>query len=214
MTALWDVTTCPLENRYHVFEGLSASVFSLLQAHPYTLMMENTSYFETSVPAYQTKQHNVKEIHNLKNHWLHTLSLHSVWLQHRSERAQISLEYEKFRAGIVGGIQMDTRRIKIRFQEGQTSYLFFSTTYRPALRSALPPVQWVGLMVVLFIGAQRPRREANHSPQFSDEVNTTKELWGFQYSVTSHKTGSFMNREALHSPQYFTTTYLTLRLPD
>ena len=68
MTAFWDVTTCPLEDRYHVFEGLSASILSLLQAHPYTLMMENSSYFETSVPAYQTKQHNVKEIHNLNNH--------------------------------------------------------------------------------------------------------------------------------------------------
>lgn len=71
---------------------------------------------------------------------------------------------------------MDTRRIKIRFQEGQTTDLFLSTMYRPALRTALPPVEWVGLMVVLLIGAQRPRRETNHSPQFLDKVNTAKEL--------------------------------------
>ena len=49
--------------------------------------MESARYFEMSVPAYQTKQHNVKEIHNLNNNWLHILSL---WLQDFSERAEIS----------------------------------------------------------------------------------------------------------------------------
>jgi len=50
------------------FEGLSASILSLLQAHPYILLKENAGYFETSVPDCQTKQHNVKEIHNINNH--------------------------------------------------------------------------------------------------------------------------------------------------
>lgn len=76
-------------------------------------MIESASYFETSVPAYQTKQHNVKEIRNLNNYWLHMLHLHSVslWLQDCSEHAEISLqyEYETFRAGIIGGTQITLR---------------------------------------------------------------------------------------------------------
>jgi len=53
-------------------------------------MKENAGYFETSVPVYQTKQHNVKEIqtkqhnvkeiHNLNHHLLHMLHLHSASL--------------------------------------------------------------------------------------------------------------------------------------
>jgi hypothetical protein len=179
--------------------------------------MESASYFETSAPAYQTKRHNVKEIHNLNNYWLCMLHLHSVSLslQDCSERAEISLpyEYETFRDGIVGGTQITLRdgypenQNSVPGRTNNLSFLFNNVQTRSEAHLTTCPLR--GLMLVLFTGAKRPRCEASDSSQLSDEFNTMKELWRFQYSVTAHKTGSFMNREAPHFPPYFTATCLT-----
>jgi hypothetical protein len=50
---------------------------------------------------------------------------------------------------------------------GRVQNFLFYKSYRPALGSTQPPIQWVP-------GVKRPRREVDHSPPTSAEV---KKMW-------------------------------------
>jgi hypothetical protein len=62
---------------------------------------------------------------------------------------------------------------------GRVKNLLFSTSFRPALGSNHPPIQWVP--GDLSLGVKRPGREADHSPPASAEV---KKMW--IYTSTPH----------------------------
>jgi len=51
---------------------------------------------------------------------------------------------------------------------GAGNFLLFTTVSRTALAPTQPPTQWV--LEALSLGVKRSRREADHSPPFSDKV--------------------------------------------
>jgi hypothetical protein len=69
--------------------------------------------------------------------------------------------------GTATGNWLDDRMIEVRFPAGARNFLF-DTMSRLALEITQPPIQRVP--GDLFLGIKRSGREADHSPQYSDEV--------------------------------------------
>jgi hypothetical protein len=70
--------------------------------------------------------------------------------------------------GIATSYWLDDWRVGVRVPVGAR---IFSTSFRPALGSTQPPIQWVP--GALSPGVRRPGRETNHSPATSAEVKKT-----------------------------------------
>jgi hypothetical protein len=55
----------------------------------------------------------------------------------------------------------------VRFPAGAREFLLYSTALSPTLGPTQPPIQWAP--GALSQGVERPRREADHSPQSSTD---------------------------------------------
>jgi hypothetical protein len=77
-------------------------------------------------------------------------------------------------SGIALGYGVDDRWFEYRQRLG---IFLFTTASRPALEPTLTPIQWVS--GAFFLGVNRPRREADHSPPPSVEV---RNAWSYTSS--------------------------------
>jgi hypothetical protein len=71
--------------------------------------------------------------------------------------------------GIATGYRLDYRMVGDRVPVGSR---IFSTSFRPALGSTHPPIQWIP--EALSLGVNRPGHETGHLPPASTEV---KKMW-------------------------------------
>jgi hypothetical protein len=83
-------------------------------------------------------------------------------------------------SGIALGYWLDGRVYESRQRVG---IFLFTTVSRPALEPTQPPIQWVS--GVLYLGAKRPQREADHSTLSSAQVKNAR-------SYTSTPPDAFM----------------------
>jgi hypothetical protein len=88
---------------------------------------------------------------------------YNFYMQHKSRASSV---------GIATDYGLDDRMIRVRIPRGA---VLFDTASRPALRPTEPPIQWVP--GALFLGVNRPGREADHSPPYSAEVKECVELY-------------------------------------
>jgi hypothetical protein len=73
-------------------------------------------------------------------------------------------------AGIATSYWADDRGFGVKSPDGVKNF-HFSMSFRPALGSTQPPIQWV--LGILSPWAKRPSRDAKHSPPTSVEVKKT-----------------------------------------
>jgi hypothetical protein len=92
---------------------------------------------------------------------------HNVTIMRSSGKEYITLTSLDSVVGIATGYGLNDRGVGVRVPVG-SRILFFSTSSRPALGSAQPPIQWVPR--ALSQGVRWQVREADRSPPTSAEV--------------------------------------------